>query len=220
MKNLKITLLVMLMFCAQSLKSQNILSPEKVFNLYFDSFVKYNDDSVKELNSYLINFLGKESTYRISLKNIYDKKTYELTKMFLSNLSVEMASACKNEAHNYFSVLMNNFKNVQYTIKSVKPVSNENMKNHETSEIIYEASFKIPSKIGAEITESKKIGAAEMKKYLTDLAAQFKNADKTVTIIQKFDLHYAIYGRDVYYWHTKPQEMNKKLEEFYFKNIN
>lgn len=210
----------MLMFCAQNLKSQNILSPENVFGLYFNSFVKYNDDSVKELNSYLINFLGKESTHKVSLKNTYDKKIDELTKMFLSNLPAEMALACKNEAHNYFSVLMDNFKNVQYTIKSVKPIFNENMKDQEISEINYMASFKVPSKIETAITENKKIGAEEMKKYLVDSTMRLKNADKTIITTQKINFYQLKYDSDTYYWDEKPQELNSKLEEFYFKNIN
>ncbi len=220
MKNFKIALWVMLMFCAQNLKSQNILSPENVFNLYFDSFVKYNDDSVKELNSYLINFLGKESTQRLSLKNAYDIKIDELTKMYLSNLPVEIASACKDEAHSYFSVLMNNFKNAQYTIKSIKSVCIEEMKDREISEVSYVASFKVPSKVEMIISENKKIGAEEIKKYLTDVTTRLKNADKTITTTQKFNLYQLKNESDTYYWNTKPQELNWKLEEFYFKNID
>lgn len=221
MKKLKITFLVMLMFCAQNLKSQNILPAENVFNLYFDSFVRYNDDSLKELNSYLINFLGKESTHKMNLRDTYTERVDYFTQLFLSNLPSNVASECKDEARNYFVVLIDNFKDAKYNIKTIKPVFNENIKNQEISEVNYEVSFKVPENASElNIGDVKKIDAAEMKKYLVDLTIQFKKASKTVTTVQKFNMFQIKAGNDTYYWNGGPQEMTWKLNEFYFKNIN
>lgn len=220
MKNFKVAILVMLMFLAQNLKSQNIQSPDSVFNLYFDSFVKYNDESLKELNSYLINFLGKENTHKMNLRDTYDERVEYFTKLFLSNLSSDVASECKIEAHNYFYALLNNFKDVQYKIKNIQSVSKENIKDQGVSEVSYEASFKVPSGLETTIKDIKKINAAEMKKYLTHLTGQLKSADKIVTTVQKFNLYQVKYGSDTYYWNGGPQELVWKLNEFYFKNLN
>ncbi len=221
MKNLKAAFLVVILCFAQNLRSQNILSPQKVFSLYFDSFVKYDDDSLKELNSYLINFLGKENTHKMSLQESYDQKVDSFTHIFLSNLSAEVSSACKNEAHEYFKVLIGNFKNATCSIREIKTVSDEQVKGQEFSQVDYEVTFKVPS-LPSQINmgDLKKIGPGEMKKYLIDMTNNLKKADKIVSTRQKFNLYQVKYGTDTYYWNGGPQEMTWKLNDFYFKNIN
>jgi hypothetical protein len=221
MKNLKAAFLVVLLCLAQNLRSQNILPPQKVFNLYFSSLIRYDDDSLKELNSYLINFLGKENTHKMSLQESYEQKVENLTDIFLSNLSTEVSSVCKNEAREYFKVLIGNFKNATYSIKDIKTISDEQVKNQEISQVDYEVSFKVPS-VPSQINigDIKKIGSGEMKKYLIDMANHLKKADKMISTRQKFNLYQVKYGTDTYYWNGGPQEMAWKLNEFYFKNIN
>jgi hypothetical protein len=221
MKNLKAAFLVVLLCLAQNLRSQNILPPQKVFNLYFNSFVKYNDDSLKELNSYLINFLGKENTHKMSLQESYDQKVDSFTNIFLSNLSAEVSSVCKNEAREYFKVLIGNFKDATYSIRDIRTVSDEQIKDQEISQIDYEVSFKVPS-VPAQINigDIKKIGSGEMKKYLIDMANHLKKADKMISTRQKFNLYQVKYGTDTYYWNGGPQEIAWKLNDFYFKNLN
>lgn len=221
MKIFKAILVAMMILCIQNLKSQNILKPETVFSLYFNSFVKYDDDSVKELNSYLINFLGKDNTYRMNLRDAYNERVEYFTKIFLSNLPPDVASECKKEAQDYFNVLVNNFKEGKYIIKSVKSVHNKYGQNEDLSEVVYEASFKVPSDIsGFEMGNIKTIDTGTMKKYLTDLTDHFKNSDKTISVEHTFNLYEVKYGRDTYYWNGGPQELAWKLNEFYFKNIN
>ncbi|GAA4164941.1 hypothetical protein GCM10022217_36320 [Chryseobacterium ginsenosidimutans] len=221
MKNLKIILLVILMFCVQKLKSQNILHPENVFDLYFKSFVKYDDASVRELNSYLINFMGKDHTYKMSQKDSYDKKVDYFTQLFLSNLSAEVAQECKKEARDYFCVFWSNFKEAKYNIKNIKTVFNENMKDQEISEVNYTVSFKVPShKMSINIGDIKKIGAGEMRKYLIDITDYFRKADKVVSTDQKFMMYQLKHGRDTYYWNGGPEELVWQQEEFYLKSIN
>ncbi len=211
----------MLIFCTQNFKSQNILSPEKVFNLYFNSFVNFDDDSLKELNSYAINFLGKENTHKMNLNDAYNEKVDDLTQVFLSNLPADVNLKCKIEARHYFDVLMNNFKSASYKIESVNPVTNPELKGQEITEIIYTISFKVPSNlVTLNMGDIKKIGGGEMKKYLIDAADQLKKADKTVTAEQKFNLYQIKNGSDTYYWNGGPQELLWKATEFYFRNLN
>ncbi|WP_449400228.1 hypothetical protein [Chryseobacterium wanjuense] len=201
MKNLKAILVAMLVLCIQNLKSQNILQPETVFNLYFNSFVKYDDDSLKELNSYLINFLGKDNTYRMNLRDSYQERVDYFTQIFLSNLPADVASSCKKEAQNYFSVLVDNFKDVEYTIKSIKSIHNKYGQDENLSEIVYEAKFKVPSDIsGFKMADIKTINADAMKEYLASLTAYFKNADKIISVEQTFNLYEVRNGRDTHYW--------------------
>ncbi|MDO3424654.1 hypothetical protein QWT87_07100 [Chryseobacterium sp. APV1] len=221
MKKLHIAFLAILLFCFQSLKSQNILKPESVFNLYFNSFVKYDDESVKELNSYLINFLGKESTHKMKLKDTYNEKIDDYTQLFLSGLSVNVASACSVEVKNYFSALMQNFAEAKYRIKEIKTVNDERFKGNGFSEVTYEASFKVPShNLMLNMGDIKKIGAGEMKKYLIDVTNQLKKADKIVSTEQKFNLYQIKVDDAIYYWNGGPQELNWKLNEFYLRNFN
>lgn len=211
----------MLIFCTQNFKSQNILLPENVFNLYFNSFVNFDDDSLKELNSYVINFLGKDNTHRMNLEDAYNQKVDNLTQVFLSNLPADVNSKCKTEAHDYFDVLMGNFKNATYKVKSVKSVNNLQLKDQEITEVTYEISFKVPSNLAVlNMGDIKKIGSGEMKKYLIDAAGQLKKADKTVTAEQKFNLYQIKNGSDTYYWNGGPQELLWKATEFYFRNLN
>ncbi|WP_428070630.1 hypothetical protein [Chryseobacterium gambrini] len=221
MKMLNIAFLAILLFSFQSLKSQNILKPENVFNLYFNSFVKYDDESVKELNSYLINFLGKESTHRIKLKDTYNERIDDYSRLFLAGLPANVASECSVEVKNYFSALMQNFANAKYRVKEIKTVNDERFKENGFSEVTYEASFKVPShRLMLNIGDIKNIGAGEMKKYLIDVTNQIKKADKIVSTEQKFNLYQVKIGETIYYWNGGPQELNWKLNEFYLKNLN
>jgi len=220
MKNFKTFILLLLLFSIQNLKSQNILPPEKVFDLYFNSFVRYDDDSLKELNSYLINFLGKENTHKMNLGDTYKQRVDYFTQIFLSTLPADMASSCKEEATNYFCVLIDNFKEAKCSIKCIKSIQKKVLKDQEVSEVVFEVSFKVSSNVPElHINDIKKGGADEMRKYLTDLTIHLKKADKIVKTEQKFNLYQMKNGDDIYYWNGGPQELTWKLNEFYFKNI-
>lgn len=220
MRNLKIAFLAMLIFCAQNFKSQNVLSPEKVFDLYFTSFINYDDNAVKELNSYTINFLGKNNTYTEKMEDLYQKKTEDLTRIFLSSLPVNVAAGCRTEARAYFSALMGNFRNAKYMIKSVKPISHPELKEQEITEITYNISFKVPSgNSEINIGDLKNIGEGEMRKYLIDATGRLKKADKTVSEEQTFNLYQVKYGSDTYYRNSGPQELYWEANGFYFRNI-
>lgn len=221
MKKINAIIVLILIFYTQNFKSQNILPPENVFDLYFSSFIKYDDESVRELNSYLINFLGKDHTFRMNLEEDYNGRVDDFTKIFLSSLSEDVASACKVEAKDYFTVLLNNFKNAKYRIKSIKSVPLKEAKNQEFSEVTFEVDFKVPSNTSElKMNDITKAGAKEIKKYLADVTEYFKKADKIVTVEQKFNLYQVKAGEDTYYWNGGPQELVWKLNEAYLKNLN
>lgn len=220
MRNLTIVFWAMLLFCAQNFKSQNILPPEKVFDLYFTSFINYDDNAVRELNSYTINFLGKNNTYTEKLEEAYKKKTEDLTRTFLSGLPDNVAAGCRTQAQEYFNALMSNFRNARYVIKSIKSITHPELKDQEITEITYTISFRVPSENSEiNIGDLKKIGEGEMRKYLIDATGRLKKADKPVSEEQKFNLYQIKYGADTYYWNGGPQELYWKANEFYFRNI-
>lgn len=220
MKKFKAILLIMFLFCIHHVKSQNVLKPENVFNLYFDSFVKYNDESLKELNSYLINFLGKDYTYKMPSRDSYNERVNYFTKIFLSNLPEDVAAQCKDETHEYFTVLLDNFKDAKYTIKSITSVPNKHADGQHISEVTYLASFRVPSDVSSfKMQDFKKAGVKEMKRYLKDLSVGFRNADKTVSVEEKFILYQSEYKGDIYYWNGGPEQLVWKLNEFYFNSI-
>lgn len=221
MRRFNAFLVLMLIFCAQNFKSQNVLPPENVFDLYFDAFVKHEDESLKELNSYLINFLGKDHTFKMSLDENYTEKINYFTEVFLSNLSPEVATECKSEAEKYFTVLMNNFKGATYKIKSIKSIPIKETKDQEMSEVTFEVNFKVPANTSdLQMNDIKKAGLKEIKKYLADLTVYYQKANKTVTSEQKFNLYQVKAAGDTYYWNGGPQELIWKLNEFYLKNLN
>lgn len=221
MKKINAMFVLIFIFCAQNFKSQNVLPPESVFKLYFDSFVKHDDESLRELNSYLINFLGKDYTFRMSLNESYTGKINYFTEIFLSNLSPEVAAACKVETEKYFTVLMENYKNAKYTIKSIKSVPITDSKTQEMSEVTFDVNFKVPKNTSElKMNDIKKAGIKEVKKYLADLTVYFEKADKVITSEQKFNLFQVKAGENTYYWNGGPEELNWKLNAFYLKNAN
>lgn len=221
MKRINAFLVLMLIFCAQTFKSQNVLKPENVFDLYFDSFIKHNDESLKELNSYLINFLGKDHTFKMSLNESYTGKINYYTEVFLSSLSPEVAAACKGEAEKYFTVLMDNFKGASYKIKSIKSIPVTEAKDQEMSEVAFYVTFKVPASTSElKMNDIKKADIKEVKKYLADLTVYYQKADKKVTSEQNFNLYQVKAGDHTYYWNGGPQELVWKLDEFYLKNVN
>lgn len=222
MKKTKIIILLLLMFCMGGLQAQTkILQPKDVFSMYFNAFVGYNDQSVNELNGYLETFLGKENVYNINMRETYSSRVDYYTNLFLSSLSSEIADMCREEAKNYFSVLMDNFKNSKYKVKTIKSLINENAKDQNLSEVTYEVTFKVPKPSShLKIDDTKRGNAIEMKKYLNLLTTNIKKADKIVSTEQKFTLYQVQNEQNIYYWNGGPQELVWKLHEVYLKNIN
>lgn len=222
MKRPIVITILMLFFCTQELSAQgNVLKPEKVFSLYFDSFVKYDENALTKLNDYLSPFLGKENTYIVDPKETYAKEVENLTQSFLLNFSEETATKSKNEAKDFFSVMLGNFKNAKYTVKDIKTFPNEYAKNQNIEEVSVEVIFKVPSRfLEPKFKDSKKVSAEELKKYLKSCTKEVMNSNRKVTTSQTFKLYQKKEGGQIYYWNGGPEELVWKLHEFYFKNFN
>ncbi|WP_267404720.1 MULTISPECIES: hypothetical protein [unclassified Chryseobacterium] len=219
---IKNVLLLTVLICVQNLRAQtNVLKPDKVFDLYFNAFVKHNDQSLTELNDYLKNFIGEEGLYKVDMKTAYREELKGLTNLFLSGFSENVAKECEPDVKNYFNALFDRFKSARYTIKNMETMRNDYSQSQDISEVYYEVMVKIPeNKSNIDLKNGKKISAKELKIYLKDITNQLLSANKEFSLSEKFNL-YQIYKNDkVYYWNGGPQELLWKLNNFYFQNFN
>ncbi|WP_265132663.1 basic helix-loop-helix domain-containing protein [Chryseobacterium oranimense] len=107
-------LFLMTLFFAQNFFAQTkALQPEQVFGLYFDTFVKQDEQALNQLNNYLIPFLGAENTYKMDLKKSDQQEVQNLTGLFLADLPKEKVDACQQEANEYYQALLNNLQNTR-----------------------------------------------------------------------------------------------------------
>lgn len=222
MRIFKTVLLGMFMFCVQNFSSQTqLIKPEKVFGLYFNAFVQYDNNALTELNNYVSPFLGKENTYKMDQNAAFINEVDQFTKNFLTNFPEEIAAQSQNEARAFFTTMLGNFKNATYSIKNIKTIPNEHAAQQNISEVSVEVTFKVPSKIVTpKFNDPKKISAEELKKYLKTTTKQLIDADRKITVTQIFKLYQKKEGENIYYWNGGPEELVWKLNEFYFKNFN
>ncbi|MDV7696474.1 hypothetical protein N6B72_06025 [Chryseobacterium soli] len=215
-------LLGMFILCVQNFGAQTqTVKPEKVFGLYFNAFVQYDNTALAELNNYVSPFLGKENTYTMDQNEVFTKEVDQFTKNFLSNFPEEIAAQSQNEAKAFFTKMLGNFKNATYSIKNIKTIPNQQADNQNISEVSVEVAFKVPSKIATpKFNDPKKISAEELKKYLKTTAKELVDADKKIKVMQIFKLYQKKDGENIYYWNGGPEELVWKLNEFYFKNFN
>lgn len=98
----------------------------------------------------------------------------ESTDNFLSVFSKATAEACRKEAEEYFSAMMENFKNGKLTVKEVKVVQNEYIEDQKIAEINYSVSFKVPAKFSeVPAGDIKKVKPEDLKKYLIQSVQDF-----------------------------------------------
>ncbi|MCT2408339.1 hypothetical protein NZD88_12380 [Chryseobacterium antibioticum] len=215
-------LFLLLLFSIQSLSAQTkALNPEQVFGMYFDAFVKQDENTLHKLNAYLSPFLGAENTYTIDLKRSNNEEVNNLTNVFLTNLSKETAAVCKTEAGAYFDALLSNLKKTRYVVKEIKEVKNEYADNSLVTELNVDLHFSVPAKIPElKLEDAKTMKAEELKNYLKNKTEAFTKSEKKVTVKQVFKLYQIKKEGRTYYWNGGPQELVWKLNELYFKNLN
>ncbi|WP_294213638.1 hypothetical protein [uncultured Chryseobacterium sp.] len=218
MKKCRVFFMLLVMLCVQQLQAQDpVLKPEKVFQLYFNAYVRYDNPSLDELNAYNSRFLDTESIR----DQTFSDKVDHLTEIFLSTLPGQVAEACRPDARNYFTVLMDQLKNADYQIKSISDIDDKQLAGKKITEIMYQVHVKVPSKtLGMKGKDISKLSIAEMKEYLKNLTSHFKKADKQVEISNTFRLYQKYKDGDLYYWNGGPESLSWNLEEAYFKNIN
>jgi hypothetical protein len=205
----------------QNLKAQTILKPEKIFDLYFNAFVKYDENSFTELNNYLRPVFGEDKVHRIDLKKAYADEVENYTQIFLAGFSKEIAAACKNEASEYFTALIGNIKKTNYVVKSIETMRNEFSQSQDISEVTFDVSFKVPSQsFSLSMKNGQKMKADEIKKSLKDLTEKLVTANSEKTVTMKFNLYQFYKDEKTYYWNGGPQELSWKINELYFKNYN
>lgn len=222
MKRAMRILFLMMLFCIQTVFAQNkTLKPEHVFGMYFDTFVKQDENTLQKLNAYLSPFLGADNTYTIDLKKSYSEEVQNLTNIFLGNLPKETADVYKAESGAYFDALLSNLKKTRYVVKDIKEIKNEYADNSLVTELNVDLVFSVPAKISdLKLEDAKTMKAEELKNYLKNKTEAFTKSEKKVTVKQIFKLYQIKKEGNIYYWNGGPQELVWKLNELYFKNLN
>lgn len=218
MKNYKIILLLLLTMMGQYVSAQmEVKKPKEAFELFFGTFVNNDEASLNKLNDYLRPTVEGQNAYQVNFKETSDEMKKGTVENFLAAFPKAAAAACKKEAEDYFTAMLENFKAGKLTIKEVKVVPNEYVEGDKIAEITYSVSFKVPSKLTPGPTgDIKKVKAEDLKKYLIQAVQDFKNADKTVTTDQNFSLYELKEGGKIYYWNGSPDEIVTNLTDFYF----
>jgi len=222
MGRIKGMLFLMLIFCVKNLSAQStVLKPDKVFGLYFDTFVKHDENALNNLNTYLKNFVGEDGIYKNNTETAYQEEIKGLTNLFLSGFSENIREECSQDAKNYFIALFDRYKTATFTIKNMETMRNDYSQSQDISEVFYDVMIKVPTKVTIiDLKNVKKISAKQLKGYLKSLTNELVNADKEISLSEKFNLYQIYKGSDVFYWNGGPQELLWKLNNFYFKNIN
>ncbi|MGK6343209.1 hypothetical protein ACMGDK_13275 [Chryseobacterium sp. DT-3] len=221
MKNFKIIIFMMLALLSQNLLAQTeVKKPSEVFEMYFGTFVKNDDAALSKLNDYLRPTVEGENAYQVDFKTVSREMMKESTDNFLSAFSQTTADACRKEAEDYFTAMMENFKNGKLSVKNVKIVQNEYRKEQKIAKINYSVSFKVPAKFSdIPIGDIKDVKPEDLKKYLVQSLQDFKNADKTVVTEKEFSLYELNEGGKTYYWNGSPDEIVSGLTDFYFESF-
>ncbi|MEY8758035.1 hypothetical protein [Chryseobacterium tongliaoense] len=221
MKKRNAILFLMLLLGFQKISAQNNnLKLQEVFNLYFNAFVKYDDEALTNLNSYLEPFLGKDNVYQIRAEESYNKEIDFLTKDLLSPFSAETANQSEAEAKLFFRAVLDNFKNAKYVVKNIELLPHEADQNQKVSGVNFEVTFKVPSKISDPEFKEGNVTAEELKNYLNTVTNEVKKADKIISVTQRFKLYQVKKDENTYYWNGGAEELAEKLHEFYFKKFH
>jgi hypothetical protein len=221
MKTYKIILLLMLTMMGQQLIAQTeVKKPKEAFELFFGTFVNNDDAALNKLNDYLKPTVEGQNAYQVDFKETSKEMMNGSVENFLSAFPKSTAAACKKEAEEYFTAMFGNFKTGKLTVKNVKVVPNEYVEGQKIAEISYSVSFLVPSKLtSGPKGDISKVKAEDLKKYLIQAVQDFKNADKTVTTDQNFNLYELKEGDKIYYWNGSPDEIVTNLTDFYFESF-
>lgn len=197
-----------------------VKKPKEAFELFFGTFVNNDEAALNKLNDYLKPTVEGQNAYQVDFKETSKEMMDGSVENFLSAFPKATAAACKKEAEEYFTAMFGNFKAGKLTIKNVKVVPNEYVEGEKIAEISYSVSFLVPSKLtSGPKGDLHKIKAEDLKKYLIQAVQDFKNADKTVTTDQNFNLYELKEGDKIYYWNGSPDEIVTNLTDFYFESF-
>lgn len=148
MKNYRIILFLLLTMMGQGLTAQTeVKKPAEAFEMFFGTFVTNDEAALAKLNDYLRPTVEGQDAYQVNFKETSEEMMTSSVENFLSVFPKATASACKEEAEEYFKAMLGNFKNGKLTVKNVKIVPNEYIKDQKIAEVRYSVSFKVPSKL-------------------------------------------------------------------------
>ncbi|MFS4431318.1 hypothetical protein [Chryseobacterium sp. S90] len=220
MKNYKIIFLLLTMMGQQLIAQTEVKKPKEAFELFFGTFVNNDEAALNKLNDYLKPTVEGQNAYQVDFKETSKEMMDGSVENFLSAFPKATAAACKKEAEEYFTAMFGNFKTGKLTVKNVKVVPNEYVEGQKIAEINYSVSFLVPSKLtSGPKGDLNKIKTEDLKKYLIQAVQDFKNADKTVTTDQNFNLYELKEGDKIYYWNGSPDEIVTNLTDFYFESF-
>lgn len=220
MKNYKIIFLLLTMMGQQLIAQTEVKKPKEAFELFFGTFVNNEEAALNKLNDYLKPTVEGQNAYQVDFKETSKEMMDGSVENFLSAFPKATAAACKKEAEEYFTAMFGNFKTGKLTVKNVKVVPNEYVEGQKIAEINYSVSFLVPSKLtSGPKGDLNKIKTEDLKKYLIQAVQDFKNADKTVTTDQNFNLYELKEGDKIYYWNGSPDEIVTNLTDFYFESF-
>lgn len=220
MKNYRIVFFLILIFFGQNLKAQEVKKPAEVFDLYFDTFFRYNNEGVAKLNDYLKPTVDGKDSYQANMREISEEVIKTSAANFLLPYPKDVAIACKKESEDYFRILYENFQNAKMVVKKVQLVQNEYVPDQKIARIQYSITFKVPSKLSeVVIPDAEKVKVEELKGFLIDIIDKFKKADKIVTTEQEFSLYDLKHNGKIYYWNGSPDQIVTSLTDFYFESF-
>ncbi|AQX87025.1 hypothetical protein I6H88_09350 [Elizabethkingia bruuniana] len=213
--------LIIQFFIAQT----EVKKPEEAFGLYFGAFLKNDEGIQKALNDYMRPTVEGQDMYNFH-NDLKDQMKENIVKSYVSMLSKPTAQANKAEIEAFFDILIANFRNSKYKIKSVNLVDNEYQEGEKIAELVYDVTFKIPEtsleeepEVSAYINkQTKNLKPEELKKILTVSLQNLKNATKEITIEQNFSLYTLKQDNKVFYYNGNPSEIVTNLTDFYFDN--
>ncbi|MBB4807957.1 hypothetical protein HNP38_003297 [Chryseobacterium defluvii] len=216
MKNFKTTIFVFLLLFIQNLNAQTeVKGPKEFFTILFDTFVKNDPISLKNLNDYSGQFMDEENIYVVD-----NESKDDYLKGFLDAFPENTVTECKKEAEEFFNAINENFKNGKLNIKSIKHVKNERA-DMTTVEIIYSVKFKVPSRLSDfEFEDPESIKPDRLKNFLIQAIKELKNADKIVTTEDEETI---LYQREkegkTFYFSLSGDRIVSELQRFYFYSL-
>lgn len=226
MKKTRFLFVAIITLAFQLVSAQKEAKPAKeVFDLYFNSWVKNDVTAQKALNDYQRPTVEGQDMYQFD-PSLMSENDNAMVDNFLSMFSKATASANKAETKAYFDAMLHNFRNPVYKLKSVKMVDNEYVENQKIAHYVYDVTFKVPEQLNDEEKKQfdfknlKTVKPELLKKLLVTMTDKLKNASRTITTEQEFDLYAGEQDGKTYYYNGDPSTLVMNLTDFYFDNVN
>ncbi|WP_407401398.1 hypothetical protein [Chryseobacterium sp.] len=226
MNKFKIISTLLLVFTLQLFFAQKeVKKPQEAFDILIKSFVKDDKAAQKSLNDYMRPTVQGQDMYQFSTTS-NEEQVNLMVENFSANFPKSLVKTNAADIKLYMELLMGNFRNAEYKVKSAKLVDNEYQEGEKIAEIKYDITFKVPQKLSeAQIKEAEKLQTKnakpeDMKKILAIMIDSLKNASVSVTQEQNFSLYQMKEGDKIFYFNGSPDQLVSDNIDFYLDNIN